>query len=188
MKPCWVPIFPDPSSGKYLASPGGRYAALLSVDARASLNAVENELKKQDFHVTYSWQSGQPIRGPSGIDNWLAALPAPTRGTVWMYFELNFVGDAFKSIATHIEKCILFLCGSADLKSVLELQQVADGYHPCFPGDTQAGAGTPLPPPTPGPPPKLVPWVPIAAAGAGIVGAIWYASRRWKRSHGAAVR
>ena len=97
MKSCWVLINPD-AKKNYLATPGNRYAALLSVDARASLSDVTDELAKLGFKVTYSWQSGQENRDSVFIDNWIARLPAPTKGTVWMYFELNYVGDVPKTI------------------------------------------------------------------------------------------
>src|SRR5438552_1697208 len=118
MKTCWIPL--SPADGKYLATPGNRYAALIGVDARAPLDSIADALKNQSFDVTYSWQSGQPVRQQFLVDRWLAGLPTPTEGTVWMYFEMNYTGDLPRPIASHIEKCVLFVCGSADIAYVFE--------------------------------------------------------------------
>jgi hypothetical protein len=197
MKTCWVLISPD-SSGKYLATPGHQYAALLSVDDRAKLSDVTSELENQDFQVSYSWQSGQTMRSQSGIDAWLATLPAPTKGTVWMYLELTLLGGVPRSIVRHIKKCILFICGSVDISYVFEAQQVDDSYQPCNPGEpvvaptVEPNAACPacplcpaLPPPCPGCSPPPNPWKPAiagAAAGGGMVaGVLWWLWRRRRR-------
>jgi len=176
-KQCWVPLSPD-AAGKYLASSGGRYAALLSVDSRAKLSQVVNELKKQDFVVTYAWQSGQvlPTRNETASYQWLAGLPPPTQGTVWMYLELNYVGDLPRTIARTIHKCVLFICGTATLAYVFELRSVGDTYQPCNPGEPQNPACPPLPPPAPGCPPEPSPWLPAlagAAVGAAMGAFLW---------------
>jgi hypothetical protein len=201
MKSCWLPINPD-QKNNYLASPGGQYAALLAVDKVASMDKVVDALKKQDFQVTASWQSGQPVP-PSLMGNWLASLPPPANGRTWMYFELKYGGDMPKTIVRHIEKCLIdmgfvkSLCGTADISYVFSAQQVDDGYHPCGPGDPQktpdvpppAQAGCPdcptyppcpdLPPPCPGCPPPSFPWKPalIGAAIGGTVATLW----SWRR-------
>ena len=179
MRTCWVPVSQD-SSGNYLATPGNRYAALLSVDSRANVSDATDELNKNGFQVTYSWQSGQPTRGQFFIDNWLANLPAPASGNVWMYFEANFTGDTPRTIARTFEKCVLWICGSGTLSYVFEAQQVPDSYAPCGPGDPQTGACPPLPPPAPGCPPQPNPWKPAltgAAAGGALVGLVWLVTR-----------
>lgn len=175
---CWIPINPD-SSGNYLATPGNRYATLISVDARAPLSSIADALKNWNLAVTYSWQSGQPTRQQFLVDRWLSGLPAPADGKTWMYFEMNFTGDVPKTIVSHIEKCVLFICGSADIVNVFESQQVADDYHPCGPGDATAPTppppgcppcATPIPPVVPGCPAEPAPWKPLAlGAGAGFV-------------------
>lgn len=183
MKSCWIPISPNPT-GNYLATPGNRYAALLSVDSRAKLSDVTDALAKQDFTVTYSWQTGQANRQQFFIDNWIADLPAPTQGTIWIYLELNYTGDMPKTIARHVQKCVLWICGNVDIAYIFEAQQVDDGYHPCGPGDPQKSpdaasasgtSSTPgcpdLPPPCPAPPPQPNPWKP-ALVGAGAVTAV----------------
>jgi len=173
MKACWLPVSPD-AQGNYLASPGGRYAALLNVDTRASLSDVTSALAKEDFTVTYAWATGQPNRNAVFIDDWLAKLPQPASGTVWMYLELNFTGDMPKTVAAHIHKCILFICGDANIVYLLTAQQVADNYAPCGPGDPQAGNCPVLPPPISCPPAPSA-WKPAligAAVGGALVGAI----------------
>ena len=178
MKSCWILINPD-AKKNYLATPGNRYAALLSVDSRASLSQVIDELAKNlAFKVTYSWMSGQPNRNAVFIDSWLAKLPAPTKGTNWMYFELNFVGDVPKTIVSHIQHClhllIVKICGNADIAYVFEAQQVDDNFHPCGPGDPQAGTCPPLAPPCAACPPASIPWKPVlvgAVLGGAAVGA-----------------
>jgi hypothetical protein len=158
---CWIPLSPD-QAGNYLAEPGGRYATLISVDARASLDTIASALGNWDLSATYSWQSGQPTRQQFLIDRWLANLPAPADGKVWMYFEIDFTGDTARTIVSHIEKCVLsVICGSADISYVFEAQQVADNFHPCGPGDPQ---GAQLPPPSPGPPVSS-PWKPAIIGG-----------------------
>lgn len=197
MKNCWVPFNPDPS-GNYLASPGGRYAVLLSVDSRASISDVTDELGKQNFQVTYSWVGGQPTRQPVpgskvsfAIDMWLANLPKPTSGTVWMYFELTFTGNTPKALARHVEKCVLFICGSVDIAYAFAEHQVADDFYPCGPGDTTVPPNggvspcPPLPPPCPGPAPAPNPLKPAlagAAVGAAVVGVAWALTSRRRRS------
>jgi hypothetical protein len=174
VKSCWVLINPD-AKKNYLATPGNRYAALLSVDARASLSDVTDELAKLGFKVTYSWQSGQANRDSVFIDNWIARLPAPTKGTVWMYFELNYVGDVPKTIVSHIQKCkYLAFCGNVDIAYIFEAQQVPDNYAPCGPGDPQAGNCPPLAPPCAAPPPAPFPWKPALLGAA--VGAVFAAA------------
>lgn len=175
---CWIPINPD-SSGNYLATPGNRYATLISVDARAPLDTIASALKNWNLDVTYSWQSGQPTRQKYLVDRWLSGLPAPAEGKTWMYFEMNYVGDVPKVIVSHIEKCVLFVCGSADITNVFESRQVADDYHPCGPGDTQAPAPPPpgcptcpalIPPVMPGCPAEPNPLKPaLLGAGAGFL-------------------
>jgi hypothetical protein len=202
MKTCWLPINPD-SSGKYLASPGGRYAALIAVDNVAGIDKVVDALQKQSFQVTYSWKGGQPVRHQFLIDRWLASLPPPASGRTWMYFELTYTGDMPKTIVPHIQKCLVewpikALCGTADIAYVFSAQQVDDSYHPCGPGDPQktpdapppAQAGCPdcptyppcpdLPPPCPGCPPAPLPWKPLlagAAVGSAIASLAWL----WRR-------
>ena len=166
---CWTSISPD-AQGNYLASPGNRYAALLSVDARAKVSDAVDELKKEGFTVTYSWQSGQPTRGQFLIDNWISGLPAPTKGTNWMYFELNYAGDVPKTVAKHIEKCVFFVCGSVDIVQLFEAREVADGTHPCGPGDHAGDCPSP-PPPCAACPPAPNPWKPALLGAA--VGAIF---------------
>lgn len=174
---CWISIAPD-VQGNYLASPGNRYAALLSVDTRAKMSDAVNELTKEGFVVTYSWQSGQPGRGTFLIDNWIAALPAPTKGTNWMYFELNYTGSVPKTVAKHIQRCVLFICGSVDITQLFEAQEVPEGTHPCGPGDPQTANCPPAPPPCAACPPKPNPWKPaligaaVGAAFAAAMGAI----------------
>jgi hypothetical protein len=171
---CWVQISPD-GAGNYLASPGQRYAALLSVDTRAKLSDAVDELKKEGFVVTYSWQSGQAGRNQFFIDNWIASLPTPTKGTAWMYFELNYTGSVPKTVARHIQKCILFICGSVDIMQLFEAQEVAEGTHPCGPGDPQTASCPPTPPPCAACPPAPNPWKPAligAAVGAAFAGVI----------------
>lgn len=167
---CWSPISPD-AQGNYLASPGNRYAALLSVDTRAKLSDAVDELKKEGFAVTYSWQSGEANRNRFLIDNWIAALPSPTKGTNWMYFELNYAGDTPKTVAKHIQKCILFVCGSVDIAQLFEAREVPDGTHPCGPGDPQTANCPPVPPPCAACPPASNPWKPALLGAA--VGAIF---------------
>ena len=172
MKTCWISIPPD-QAGNYLATPGKRYAALVGVDARASLTDLEGALNKQGFDVTYTWQSGQAVRQQFFIDRWLASLPAPTAGTVWMYFEMNYNGDAMRTIVGHFQKCVLFICGNADIAYVFEAQEVADDFHPCGPGDPESTT-PPLTPPA-ACPPQASPWGPAlvgAAAGAALTAAI----------------
>ena len=180
MKKCWQLILPD-QRRNYLATPGNRYAALLGVDNRASVGDVVKELEKQDFKVTYSWQTGQPNRDTVFIDRWIAQLPPPTKGTVWMYFELNFTGSAPKTIVGHIHHCLLLvLCGDADIAYVFEATDVPDNYAPCGPGDPQAGSCPPLPPPCATCPPAPIPWKPLLigiAVGGAVVGA--FARVRW---------
>jgi len=179
MKTCWVPVSADPQ-GNYLATPGGRYAGLLSVDSRASVSDAVNELNNQGFQVTYSWQSGQPTRGQFFVDNWLANLPAPTPGTVWMYFELDFTGDVPRAVARSFHKCILWICGTGTIAYVFEAQQVPDNYAPCGPGDPQTGTCAPLPPPAPGCPPEPNPWKPVLVGvfvGGTLVGLVWLVVR-----------
>jgi hypothetical protein len=180
MKECWVPVAAA-SDGNYLATPGNAYAALVSVDKRASMADVEAELKKQDLAITYAWQTGQPNRGQFYIDNWIASLPPPPDGDVWMYFELKYTGDVPRSIARHVEKCILFVCGGADVVHVFEAQQVADDYSPCGPGDPQA-AQTPTAETTTAAAstvrPRTATWKPVAvgaAAVAAVAGVVWLA-------------
>ena len=175
---CWIPISPDPS-GNYLATPGHRYAALISVDARAPMSAITDALKNQNFNVTYSWQSGQPTRQQFLVDRWLSGLPDPTAGTTWMYFEMNYDGDVPRTLASHIQKCVLFICGTADISAVFEAQDVADDYIPCGPGDTRQPAAPlpgcpacvpPIPPVIPGcPPPPSPVGSALAGAAAGAV-------------------
>ncbi len=179
MKKCWSLINPD-QRGNYLATPGNRYAALLGVDARASVGDVVKELEKQNFKVTYSWQSGQPNRGSVFIDDWIAKLPPPTSGTVWMYFELNFTGDVPKTIVSHIHHCLLLvLCGDASIAYVFEAKDVPDNYAPCGPGDPQAGSCPPLPPPCATCPPAPIPWKSafVGAIIGGVVGGVVVALR-----------
>lgn len=175
MKSCWMLVTPDPSRN-YLATPGNRYAALLSVDARAQMSDVTDELAKLDFKVTYSWQSGQANRNSVFIDNWIAKLPPPTKGTVWMYFELNYIGDVPKTIVSHIRKCkALVFCGNVDIAYIFEAQQVADDAHPCGPGDPQTASCQPMAPPCSACPPAPIPWKPLligALAGSVLMGAI----------------
>jgi len=174
-----VPLSLNPA-GMYLAEPGGRYAVLLSVDSRASLTDVTGALGKESFQVSYAWQSGQPVRNQFFVDTWLAGLPAPTAGTVWMYFEMSYTGDTPLTFARHIEKCILFICGSADIAYAFSAQSVPDNTSPCGPGDPQTGTCAPLPPPCPGCPPKPVPWKPAlagAGVGAGIAILSWLVAR-----------
>jgi hypothetical protein len=201
MKTCWLPINID-QKGNYLASPGGRYAALIAVDTVATMDKVVDALQKQQFQVTYSWHSGQPVRHQYLMDRWLASLPAPASGRTWMYFELTYVGDMPKTIVPHIQKCLIdfgpvhSLCGTADIAYVFSAQQVDDSYHPCGPGDPQktpdasppAAAGCPdcptyppcpdLPPPCPGCPPPSFPWKPVLAGmalGASAAGGVvWW--------------
>jgi len=158
---CWIPVSPDPA-GNYLATPGNRYAALISVDARAPISTLIDALKTQGFDVTYSWQSGQAVRAQFLVDRWIASLPAPADGKVWMYFEMNYTSDTPKSLASHIQRCVLFICGSADISNVFEARQVPDDTHPCGPGDPQ---GTPLPPPSPGCPAEPFPLGATIAGG-----------------------
>ena len=177
-KKCWILLNPDPK-GNYLATPGHRYAVLLGVDSRASASDVTKELAKEHFQVTYSWQTGQPNRSSVFIDDWISKLPPPTSGTVWMYFELNFTGDAPITVISRIHKCILFICGDASIAYVFESQDVPDNYAPCGPGDPQAGSCPPLPPPCATCSPAPVPWKPalVGAAIGIVVGAI--AAIRW---------
>jgi hypothetical protein len=164
MKICWIPVSPD-SSGKYLASPGNRYAVLLNVDSRASLSTVADELKKQNFNVTYSWQSGQAVRGEFLIDRWIRSLPAPAPGKTWMYLELDYAGNSPKVLASSIKKCVLFICGTADIVNAFEAQSVSDDTHPCGPGDPQTGNCPACPPPSPGCTTPEFQWKPAVAAG-----------------------
>ena len=129
---------------------------------------ISDALKNQGFDVTYTWQSGQAVRQQYFIDRWLASLPDPTAGTVWMYFEMNYNGDMPKTIVGHIQKCVLFVCGNADISFVFEAQDVADNYSPCGPGDPQSP--TPPPEPCPACPPESFPIKPMLIGGA--VGAV----------------
>jgi hypothetical protein len=140
MKTCWIPFNPD-TSGKYLATPGNHYAVLLSVDSRASMTDVTDELSKNELSVIYGWQSGQPTRKRFAIDRWLEMLPPPDDGTIWMYFELAYTGSMPRTLARHVEKCVLFVCGSVDIVYAFEAQQMPDNYEPCSPGET--GGWTP---------------------------------------------
>jgi len=168
MKSCWIPISPD-TSGKYLATPGNDYAALISVDARAPMSVLTDALTKQGFAITYAWQSGQPTRTMAIIDRWLDTLPAPAAGKVWMYLEMTFNGDVPKLIVGSYQKCVLMICGSADVSYLFESREVADNYAPCNPGES--GGNCPaLPPPNPGCPVPPNPWKPaLIGAGAGFV-------------------
>ncbi len=179
MRWCWVPISPG-SEGKYIAEPGGFYAVLLAVDSRASISDVADTLTKQSFQVAYSWQGGTPTRGKFWIDDWLAKLPASAEGTRWMYLELRYAGTEMKSIARHFEKCVLMICGAADVAYVFEAKQVPDDWHPCGPGDPNQGTCPPLPPPCPGCPPKPNPWRP-ALVGAAVGGAATFLLAWWLR-------
>jgi hypothetical protein len=158
---CWVSVSPN-QAGNYLATPENRYAVLINIDARATLNTVTDALKVQGFDVTYSWQSGQVIRGEVFIDRWIRSLPTPASGKTWMYFEMDYTGSTPKTIVGHIEKCILSICGSMDVTNVFEAQKVADDFHPCSPGDPQ---GAPLAAPNPGSPAQRFQWQPAVAAG-----------------------
>jgi hypothetical protein len=193
VKACWVPINPDPKSNQYLATPGGRYAVLLSVDSRGSMSDVTDELKKNNFTVTYSWQSGQPTRNQFDVDNWLANLPKPTSGTNWMYFEMNFTGDSPQLFARSFQKCVNLLitkiCGNVDVAYLFEAQQVADNFHPCGPGDpVKSMPNCPtcpdLPPPCPAAAPAPTPFKPLVGGlvvgglVAGLSTAWWYHHHR----------
>jgi hypothetical protein len=177
MKWCWVPISPD-AQGKYIAEPGGFYAALLAVDTRGTVSDVTGDLTKQGFQVIYTWESGQPTRGKFFVDNWLANLPKSAEGTRWIYLELKYAGSEMKSIARHFEKCTLGICGAADVSYVFAATQVPDIFHPCGPGDPNQGSCSPLPPPCPGCPPKPSPWKPAmlgaAAGGAATLFLAWW--------------
>jgi len=176
MKKCWQLVNPD-LKGNYLATPGNRYAVLLGVDSRASVDDVKKELVKEHFAVTYAWQTGQPNRNAVFIDSWLASLPAPTKGTVWMYFELNFTGDSPVTVVSRIHKCLFFVCGDASIAFVFEAKDVPDNYAPCGPGDPQAGSCPPMPPPCATCPPARFPWKTLVA-GAVIGGVTAVAIRR----------
>lgn len=174
MKTCWVRVPPD-QTGNYLVTPGGRYAALLSVDDRANLSDATKALGDDGFQVSYAWMTGQPNRATYFVDNWLAGLPAPSSGNVWMYFELNFTGDVPRTIQGTFEKCILWICGSGTIEYAFAAQQVADDFHPCAPGDPQ---GTALQPPPPAPP-RSSAWKPVlvgAGIGGAALGLLWLAS------------
>lgn len=170
MKKCWFLTNPD-AAGNYLATPGRRYAALVGVDARASVSDVAKELVKEGFAVTYSWQTGQPNRNAVFMDTWLAGLPQPTPGTNWMFFELNFTGDSPRTVVSTIHKCLFFICGDARIAYVFEARDVADDYAPCGPGDPQKGACPELPPPCATCAPQPMPWKPVAI-GAAIGGTV----------------
>lgn len=145
------------------------------------MSDVTSELAKQEMAVTYGWMSGQPNRNTYFVDTWLANLPPPASGTVWMYFELTYNGSMGKTIARHVEKCVLFICGSVDISYIFEAQEVADNYAPCGPGDPQHGSCAPLPPPCPGCSPPPSPWKPVlygvSAGGAAAALLTWWRMR-----------
>lgn len=169
MKKCWVSFNPNPS-GNYLATPGNRYAVLLSVSSHATLDRVTSELAKEGFISTYSWQSGQPSRKQFIIDRWIETLPPPAQDTSWLYFELTYSGDMPKTLARHVEKCVLFVCATIDIAYAFEERLVPDDYAPCGPSDPARPAGAcPAPLPCPGGSKSSV-LVP-ALVGAGVGGA-----------------
>jgi hypothetical protein len=179
MKTCWIPINPD-TSGNYLATPGNHYAVLLSVDSRASMKDVTDELNKNELSVIYGWQSGQQTRKRFAIDRWLEMLPPPADGTVWMYFELAYTGSTPKTLARHVEKCVLFICGSVDITYAFEAQQKPDDYAPCSPGES-GGASIPPPCPQCPRPNTMKPFlVGAGIGGSATLAAFWL----WKVFHG----
>lgn len=177
MKICWLQVDPN-AQGKYIATPGAYYAVLMSVDKRGSVSDIVSELTKQEFRVNYSWEYGQPTARGYLVDNWLAGLTPSAEGTRWIYFEGWYTGNAARSLAKHVEKCVLGICGAADVAYLFEAQQVPDNYHPCGPGDPNKGSCPALPPPCPGCPSTPFPLKPMllgaAAGGVLALGLAWW--------------